>query len=155
RSICRNSAGRTIWPLEETVVFMKVRYRLTGGSVKHYTHGNSSKRRPSIIRRKHVALTCSGRSVTIQQKVVGSPRRVCMQTKTFCLSAVPRIPALLVLSAFTLLAQRTTQLTGRITDPTDAVVPEADVTVTNEDTGLRRETKSNELGYYVVPLLQP
>src|SRR6516165_7234827 len=29
RSICRNSAGKTIWPLEEMVVFMKVRYRLT------------------------------------------------------------------------------------------------------------------------------
>ena len=34
RSICRNSAGRTIWPLEETVVFIKLRYRLTTGSVK-------------------------------------------------------------------------------------------------------------------------
>src|SRR5271157_5287228 len=37
RSICRNSAGRTIWPLEETVVFMQVRYRLTWGNVKRYT----------------------------------------------------------------------------------------------------------------------
>ncbi len=65
------------------------------------------------------------------------------------------ILVLLAVSVTTLLAQRTTQLTGRITDPTDAVVPAADVTVTNEDTGIRRETKSNELGYYVVPLLQP
>src|SRR5215813_11863474 len=52
-------------------------------------------------------------------------------------------------------AQRTTQLTGRISDPTDAVVEGADVIVTNQDTGIRRETKSNELGYFVVPLLQP
>jgi len=66
-----------------------------------------------------------------------------------------RILLLLVVSVATLLAQRGTQLTGRITDPTDAVVPGADVTVTNEDTGIRRETRSNELGYYVVPLLQP
>lgn len=71
-----------------------------------------------------------------------------MQTAT-------RILLLLVVSLATLLAQRATQLTGRITDPTDAVVPGADVTVTNEDTGIRRETRSNELGYYVVPLLQP
>src|SRR2546426_2459270 len=62
---------------------------------------------------------------------------------------------LLVLAVPPLFAQRTTQVTGRITDPSDAVVPGADVTVTNEDTAVRRETKTNELGYYVVPLLQP
>jgi hypothetical protein len=71
------------------------------------------------------------------------------------MNATTRIIALVVVSVATMLAQRTTQLTGRITDPTDAVIPAVDVTVTNEDTGLRRETRSNELGYYVVPLLQP
>src|SRR5437879_6134014 len=59
------------------------------------------------------------------------------------------------ISATAVFAQRTTQLTGRISDPTDAVVEEADVIVTNQDTGIRRVTKSNELGYFVVPLLQP
>src|SRR5690606_15983941 len=29
-SCSRNSAGRTIWPFEESVVFINVRYRLTG-----------------------------------------------------------------------------------------------------------------------------
>src|SRR6266852_7026376 len=59
------------------------------------------------------------------------------------------------ISATAVLAQRSTQLTGRISDPTDAVVEGADVIVTNQDTGIRRVTKSNELGYFVVPLLQP
>src|SRR5262245_26755894 len=66
-----------------------------------------------------------------------------------------RILILMVVGISSSLAQRTTQLTGRIADATNAVIPGADVTVTNEDTGVRRETKSNELGYYVVPLLQP
>jgi len=61
----------------------------------------------------------------------------------------------MAIGAAALLAQRTTQLTGRISDPTDAIVEGAEVIVTNQDTGIRRETKSNELGYFVVPLLQP
>ena len=59
------------------------------------------------------------------------------------------------ISATAVLAQRSTQLTGRISDSTDAVIDGAEVIVTNQDTGIRRETKSNELGYFVVPLLQP
>lgn len=66
-----------------------------------------------------------------------------------------RILFLTLMSIPIVLAQRTTQLTGRITDATAALIPEADITVTNEDTGIRRETKTNELGYFVVPLLQP
>ena len=66
-----------------------------------------------------------------------------------------RVFVLIGVAVAALLAQRTTQLTGRITDATNAVIPGADVTVTNEDTGIRRQTNSNELGYYVVPLLQP
>ncbi|MCI0748402.1 MAG: Plug and carboxypeptidase regulatory-like domain-containing protein, partial [Verrucomicrobia subdivision 3 bacterium] len=54
-----------------------------------------------------------------------------------------------------LLAQRNTQLTGRVTDPSNSVIPGADVSVVHEDTGIRRETNTNELGYFIVPLLQP
>ncbi len=50
----------------------------------------------------------------------------------------------MAISATAVLAQRSTQLTGRISDPTDAVVEGAEVLVTNQDTGIRRETKSNE-----------
>ncbi len=47
------------------------------------------------------------------------------------------------------------QISGRVSDPTDAVIPGTDITVTNTDTGVQRKTTSNGEGYYVVPLLQP
>src|ERR1700733_12378 len=40
QSICRKSAGRTICPLEETVVFIEVRYRLTRLRVKQIVPGS-------------------------------------------------------------------------------------------------------------------
>ena len=63
-----------------------------------------------------------------------------------------------VLSCFSMaaLAQTTrSQITGRISDPTGVVAPDADVSVVHEATGIKRDTKSNELGYYNVPLLPP
>lgn len=48
---------------------------------------------------------------------------------------------------------QTAQITGRITDPTQAVVPQAQVLVTNSDTGITRSSPSNESGYYSIPLL--
>ncbi|MCL5743164.1 MAG: carboxypeptidase regulatory-like domain-containing protein, partial [Acidobacteria bacterium] len=48
---------------------------------------------------------------------------------------------------------QTAQLTGRITDSSEAVVPSVDVVVTNISTGLARTTKSNAVGYYTMPLL--
>ncbi len=53
------------------------------------------------------------------------------------------------------LAQQTAQIAGRVTDPTGAVIPGAEIAVNNEETGIRRETNSNELGYYSVPILPP
>src|SRR5580658_3832197 len=47
------------------------------------------------------------------------------------------------------------QITGRVTDSTGAVLPDVKVTITNADTGITRETKTNDLGYYTVPLLDP
>src|SRR5438132_1391568 len=49
----------------------------------------------------------------------------------------------------------TAQLTGAIKDPSGAAVPGADVLVVNVDTGVQRNTTSNEEGYYTVPLLPP
>ncbi|MGH9656965.1 MAG: carboxypeptidase regulatory-like domain-containing protein, partial [Bryobacteraceae bacterium] len=49
----------------------------------------------------------------------------------------------------------TGELTGAIRDSTGAVVPNAQISATNEDTGLTRKVRSNELGYYTVPLLPP
>lgn len=42
------------------------------------------------------------------------------------------------------------QITGIVTDPTGAAVPQADIVVTNEATGLRRTVKSNADGNYIV-----
>lgn len=49
----------------------------------------------------------------------------------------------------------TGQITGRITDPSGALVPDAGVTIKNNDTGLERTVATNKEGYYTVPLLPP
>jgi hypothetical protein len=42
---------------------------------------------------------------------------------------------------------------GRLTDPTDAAVPTATVSVTNDATGYARDVQSNDEGYFVIPNL--
>src|ERR1035437_3503825 len=55
-----------------------------------------------------------------------------------------------------LLGQRTTgDIVGTITDSTAAVIIKAQITVTNENTGIKRDAASNELGNYNAPLLPP
>jgi len=44
---------------------------------------------------------------------------------------------------------------GRVTDPSGAVLPGVEITVTNEQTQQTRTSITNELGLYNVPLLQP
>jgi Carboxypeptidase regulatory-like domain len=61
-----------------------------------------------------------------------------------------------VLAAFPAHAQITTAtLNGTVTDPTGAVVPDATVTVTNVDTGVRRTTVTNQAGEYSMPAIEP
>jgi hypothetical protein len=50
---------------------------------------------------------------------------------------------------------QTSSLTGTVTDPTGAVIPGAQVTITNIKTGAQRATVSNGAGYYTMPLLPP
>src|SRR6266702_4429910 len=75
--------------------------------------------------------------------------RIVTKEKFICLFAC------LALLAPTLLAQvnATGTLLGTVTDPSGALVPGADVKVTNRDTGLNRETKTNEAGQYRFDLL--
>ena len=47
------------------------------------------------------------------------------------------------------------QVSGRITDPSDAVIPGVAVTIRNVDTGIEQVVSTNELGYYTVPFVQP
>src|SRR4051812_47929966 len=64
--------------------------------------------------------------------------------------------ALTALGFFTAFPQSPTgQITGRITDATGAVVPFAEITVVNTETGLVRKTASNETGYFTASLLPP
>lgn len=46
-------------------------------------------------------------------------------------------------------------ITGRVTDPTGSVIPNASVTITNIETNTPRRLKTNELGYYEANLLEP
>ena len=50
---------------------------------------------------------------------------------------------------------QTAQITGRITDTSEAIVVGADTTAVNEKTGVRYAGKSNDSGYYTLPLLRP
>ena len=65
------------------------------------------------------------------------------------------VAAVTFLSAGPLLLAQTAQIAGRVTDPSDAVVVDASVTVTNVNTGVVRRTSSNHQGHYAAPLLQP
>ncbi len=47
------------------------------------------------------------------------------------------------------------RVSGRVTDASGAVVPDVKIVITNTDTGTARDTKTNDLGYYTVPLLPP
>jgi hypothetical protein len=49
----------------------------------------------------------------------------------------------------------TGQISGFVRDATGSVIPGADITVTNEGTGLERRVVSNDTGYYVAPNLPP
>jgi hypothetical protein len=61
---------------------------------------------------------------------------------------------LLFLTASPLWAQGA-EVTGRVTDPTGAVVPSAVVSVLNVETGVRYPAQTNHDGYYGVPSLVP
>jgi Carboxypeptidase regulatory-like domain/TonB dependent receptor len=51
--------------------------------------------------------------------------------------------------------QATAQITGLVTDASNAGVPGATITITNVDTGVSSTTTSNESGNYVFPVLNP
>jgi hypothetical protein len=64
--------------------------------------------------------------------------------------------ALFLIAALAASAQTTTGLiTGVVSDPSGAVVPDAGISVVNQDTGTARTTVSNGTGEYIVPQLPP
>lgn len=63
---------------------------------------------------------------------------------------------LLLVSVEILLGQTpTAQITGRVTDPSGSVIPGAQISTTNVDTGMRRQTSTNESGFYRISSLPP
>ena len=74
-----------------------------------------------------------------------------MRLKSSILSAL----ALMIVGMSVEVYAQTAQITGRLSDSSGAVIPGARVGVTNEKTGIGRETVSNNEGYYTIPLLPP
>jgi hypothetical protein len=71
-----------------------------------------------------------------------------------CFSAL--LAVCLFFSLTLLHAQRTQgTISGTVSDPSGAVIPKAQITVTNEETGSKRTVTSNEAGYYSVGNLEP
>ena len=65
------------------------------------------------------------------------------------------LASLLLYHPATLRAQFTSILEGRITDPSDAPIPNAEVTVEHAGTGLKRVVRTSDLGYYRFASLPP
>ena len=65
-----------------------------------------------------------------------------------------RVLAFFGISAMSVFAQ-TAQLTGTVSDQSGSVVPGAKVTATNVDTGVARNSISNESGSYLITALLP
>lgn len=81
---------------------------------------------------------------------------LCETLRRTCLCGANILRVALALGAPCLLkAQFTSTLEGRVSDPFDAAVPNAEVTVENQATGVRRVVRSCDVGYYRVASLPP
>ena len=65
------------------------------------------------------------------------------------------VAALSILTGLAIAQAPTAQMTGRVTDPSGAIVVDAKIIAENTDTGAKREMGSNDLGNYTIPLLNP
>jgi len=70
------------------------------------------------------------------------------------LAAVYSLSLLIPLGALAQ-GETTSAIVGEIRDPTNAAVPNATVTITSQDTGLRRETATDDSGRFNFPQLKP
>lgn len=75
---------------------------------------------------------------------------------TFCWRFVAPAVAILLLSAFTVEAQESrATLTGRVSDPAGAAIPNATVVIKNQQTSLETTITTGEEGNYTVTALLP
>jgi len=68
---------------------------------------------------------------------------------------LPLVIALTFGAPTALHAQFTSVIDGRVSDPSDAAVPNAEVTVENTATGVKRVVRTSDVGYYRVASLAP
>jgi len=68
-------------------------------------------------------------------------------------SVVLLVAAVLILNVSGLLAQYTGQISGSVRDATGAVIPDAQVTITNQNTGVRTLIETNAAGEFILPAL--
>src|SRR5450432_4917216 len=101
----------------------------------------------------------SGRQTS--EKTSGVRWRVCGGSLTMKTNRNVSFLLSVVLSAVWLSGTAWSQATGSgtingtVTDPKQAAVPEAGVTIRNTDTGVDRAATTNEVGLYAAPFLQP
>jgi hypothetical protein len=69
-------------------------------------------------------------------------------------TSIPSV-AVAILCGWQAFAQTSAGVKGLVTDSSGALVPNAEIVVTNLGTGARRQTLTNETGSYEVPLLPP
>jgi Carboxypeptidase regulatory-like domain/TonB dependent receptor len=84
--------------------------------------------------------------------------RVSSRTAFLWLCATPVwvfVTGLLLSTPSPLNAQFTSVIEGKVSDPSDASVPNAEVTVENLATGVKRVVRASELGYYRIASLPP
>ncbi|HEV2134546.1 MAG TPA: carboxypeptidase regulatory-like domain-containing protein [Terracidiphilus sp.] len=67
----------------------------------------------------------------------------------------PVMLAFVFVAAFAAAQVTRATLTGTVTDPSGAIVPNARIVITNQETGAKTVVKSNSAGAYTVPFLAP
>lgn len=91
-----------------------------------------------------------GRIHTGYSKLLGRLPRILPPSASFALAI-----AFFVFGSHMAVGQATSTMLGSVVDPQDLAVPNAEITITNADTGLVRHTLTNSTGNFTFPQLPP
>ncbi|HZT37242.1 MAG TPA: carboxypeptidase regulatory-like domain-containing protein [Bryobacteraceae bacterium] len=80
-------------------------------------------------------------------------KKICIHSR--CGASALLVITLTLAAPCMLKAQFTSTIEGRVTDPSDAAVPNAEVTLENQATGVKRVVRTSDVGYYRVASLPP
>src|SRR5947209_4591403 len=89
--------------------------------------------------------SCSGKFLKSSLRVEGKTMRTCANLTSSLV--------ICLLACSILWAQATAQINGTVKDQTGAILPGAEITVTQIDTGISRNTITDETGTFVLPNL--